>query len=198
MKVSTVKNTCNRDQYEAILRQNGYTFAGSGCYGVVYKKGNHVIKVFNKNHNDAYLAFVEAVAATGNNDNPWFPKFNHLMTCSPKHGEEWCAVQMERLVEVKHNSRKYGDFLEIVNDIDFGSNLDGSIRYAEAVGDKTMKEDRLKELDALVLRLTNRQNHMNDAWVVLKDIFKRFSPDIHSGNLMVRKNGEYVITDPVC
>ncbi len=184
------KNSCSMHEYSDVLRKNGFRYLDSGCYGSVYAKDDVVVKVCRSASNTAYLEYVEAVRRQKSPPS-WLPKIDAVFDCVDKNGERWFAVQLERLDE-GDTSDGWGeptDHYRVVDEID-------SVAYATRYMHRDPSEKA--RVEKVAKKLEKLQPGAKRAIKVLAPLFERHNPDVHPGNIMRRKNGEFVITDPVC
>jgi hypothetical protein len=186
MKLDNVKSTSvSFNEYKKRLRKQGYRKLGSGLYAEVYsKKGcNHVIKLAHMCdhlwHHDGYLAYLRHIDPS----NPMFPRIKSVERFNykePKHKQlvRYYAVKMERLIEYEDVDWDTCDAEFKRMGIESFYDFEEPPAYAPKLKDKVVKS----------------------AYKTLQKLWRKFSNDLHDGNVMWRKEkqGRYqlVITDP--
>lgn len=170
-----------------ILRDAGYKHLGKGGMGDVFVKpgSNYVLKLFASN-DKAYLDFVKMVKA---NNNPHFPKFIGKLI---KVTSGYYAIRMEelvhknvgedlKLIEWYINEKSKGPYISDESLAD--SKLSIERDYWNKFEKLTQKMPKLKEaLDLIAIDLVYFGGHFND---------------LHDENVMFRKDGTLVLSDPV-
>ncbi len=188
-KIKTIKTDVTIKQYTRKLKASGFKQIGMGCFATVYLHPgkNRVYKVGKLDCDDAgewaYLSFVKKVLR--NNNNPWFPKIYSVKIFKTKaskdhyahfdENEMFFVVSMERLNEIKGSDDK-SEMLEKLIQFHtvFGSIFKG-----------TMPDKNIKHFVGAMRVLNSLERNGHEL-------------DIHNANIMTRKNGQVVITDPVC
>ena len=189
MKTVELTDTCSKwDYIDKVLRPQGWKYAGSGAYGVVYTKGTAAIKLGQVTGNKGYLKYIESVSELG--DNPSKPMISELTYCTPKGSEgnsydRFFIVMMERLDPIR------GDDDDDVDSIDAIIN-----RLAYNY------RDSAAEIDGIIKKLKRKRSQQRGLMKVIEKIVELTKQgcglDIHYGNLMVRPGtDELVITDPL-
>ncbi len=187
MKTVELTDTCSKYDYiEKVLEPQGWKYAGSGAYGVVYTKGDAAIKLGHVTGNKGYLRYIESIAELA--DNPSKPYITELTYCTPKdsHGAycKFFIVMMERLNPVRYEDEDDIDSIEAV------------------INRVTYYSDRTAEIDGILKKLKRKRSQQRGLMKVIEKIVELTKQgcglDIHSGNLMVRPDtDELVITDPL-
>ena len=179
------------------LRKQGIKSIGMGRYGEVFHKPdwNYVIKVFESD--DAYLDYVNFCIT---NNNPHFPKFIkkpksfHQFHKRLHHSSKMLQiVKMELLAPLKDHW--YSDNLENICNLIFRENIKNVVIYDDDIT-KPKMYDNIED----IINDNNNKPQLRElisALVQIKNKFNSYILDIHSENLMQRKDGTIVITDPI-
>ena len=187
----------SKRDYERNLRKEGYKELGSGCFATTFGKPNKrtVVKVgiykeetFWTNNgklglvdgNHAYMAYIRAIRTK--QDNPFFPKvksvqFHHYAEDNGKIVQVYFIVELERLKELSYNDT-------------------GGVEIAEMLFDGWSSSSILIGFGAYMPKQLLKW--YKQSLQVIQRLKRDHCDDLHNGNIMVRKNGELVITDPVC
>jgi len=155
----------------------GMKYLGSGINGRAFAVDNtEIIKVFYKD--DAYRYFIKKLSKL-KQENSFAPRINYVLKL--KGNFETCyMVSMERLLGVnelkKPEREKFYEFQRFIeryisDDLPFPKKIIDPIFPKELIDILEIIETGTKKL--------------------------RFACDLHAGNVMVRANGDYVITDPM-
>lgn len=156
---------------------------GEGAFATAYSVGkDEIIKVFERDR--GYLYYLKALAKM-KTQNSFAPVINSVIQVK-KGRKSVYMVSMERLKSVwklkthSKQSTMFYDFLDVVDNV------------ADSEYNKVPKElisailpDELNDVLKIVVRGTK-----------LSTI--ELTNDLHAGNVMIRTNGEFVITDPLC
>lgn len=204
MSITTVTFSTRQeaDRLKAAARK-GAKYLGSGAFATTYLKSGrnpHVVKIGSMG--DAYIEYAKKVIQS-KSKNPFLPKL-YSLTLYKAIGEnlpeieynEFYVVKMERLydLEDKHenNIGRIVDMMEQLLEYNYSvdkwmkSNEYGSFSVPGVLEVKTVVNRKaltlLKDLRKIVMKAL--RNGCGD-W------------DIHDGNIMVRKNGQLVLTDPI-
>jgi hypothetical protein len=186
--------------------KKGKKLLGNGAYANVYssKGANRVTKIGGLE--DAYLHFVELVMQA-NSKNPFLPKiYSGVIYRASRQAinkdeeledEGFYVIEMERLQELED---MYGDNYSTVvaafeQVVEYGNSLNDFVNehVAETKGItgmfsvKVKLEPRVMQFIKHLRQIVNKacSRHGDASW------------DIHEGNIMVRKNGQVVLTDPI-
>lgn len=174
-----------RDHVKEIVEILGGDRTGSGIYGQAYKIGDdEIIKVFSDDR--AYKYYLDAI--TKMEDNPYVPQIGYILQVTDEHRDVWYLVSMERLrhydavpAKVRKQFHNFRDFVRefVGDDRDFETTniTDVPRELVEAAVPDTL----LMVMDVI------KEGH--DA--------KGMGFDLHTGNVMIRSNGDFVITDPL-
>lgn len=167
-------------------KKKNISLIDSGAYASVYgnNKDNFVYKIgsYESLESDGYLSYLKTIEG---NNNPIFPKIYKvkLYKVTNEEGEvvdRFYVVKMERLKEFnpKHSTTSFAELYEGLKD---------HRNYQREPVTKLKKNHHIAKIPSIkpVLKM-------------LKDLGEEFSPDWHEDNMMMRKNGHLVITDPVC
>jgi len=187
-KTKTIKSDITFQQYTTALKARGFKRIGEGAFASVYLHPGkrRVYKVgkltdFSSGGNWAYLAFLKVVLRSKNN--PWFPKIYSIKKFKTNRKDKmfsrdcdpFFVVSMERLEKIKGPHEK-------------SAMLEGLVEYHKvfaSIFKKSIVKKKLKQFTG--------------AMKVLYDLEEQgHSLDIHNSNIMLRKCGQIVITDPVC
>lgn len=152
-----------------LVHERGVRQIGRGYFGTVLAApGSRV--VFKVCRDSAYLAYVTAVLKFQHN--PWFPQI-YCATLHYPEGEPWYLItEMERL-----RKGTEGELRAVLTLLD--TNLNDIILIGKAMH---VPRPRMK--------------HLAEMQRLLHQMFKRYGPDFHKGNIMFRKDHP-VIIDPV-
>ena len=207
MSITTV--TFSSRQEAAALKaaaRKGAKRLGSGAFAVAYLKGGRnpvVIKIGRMG--DAYIEYAKKVIQS-KSKNPFLPKIHSLTLykadprASGEFGldyQEFYVVKMEKLYDLqdkhKDNVGRICDMFEQLVEYNYSvdkwmrSNdwssfcVPGMMEFNFSVNKKAMLW--LKDARKVVMRALRAADC--GGW------------DIHGGNIMVRKNGQLVLTDPI-
>jgi len=157
-------------------------FLKKGRYGCVYsnRATGTIIKVGDADNNEGYLAYLRL--ARQNQDNPFFPQIHYAaLFADGDGGERYFVVKMEKLIEGKNYLKRR-------------LHMPGWWRVSQFIQKSAMKEGY--ELDNFLGQQT--PTTLKDYMWILKQAFRgnSFKWDIHGDNMMMRENGQLVITDP--
>lgn len=151
---------------------------GSGAYGCVYNNVHEetAVKTGNALDNDGYLTFLKVARA--NQNNPFFPKIHRATLFKAKTDTRWESflIEMERL-QKGHSKPLWDDIVYCVEDLIYRDKA-RTIPGIEPV------PKALKTAISLIKKAKTRHRYGVD-W------------DIHDDNMMLRPNGQLVITDPL-
>jgi hypothetical protein len=178
------------DFIRAFNKRNKFREIGSGTYSHVYSKAKspYVYKIgsFEKESKDPYLSYLKAIAGK---DNPVFPKIRtitlfHYKGAKKGDSEFFYVVEMEKL---KHFSYKNTSLAhqQLREKLDYHVTYEAYESFGASIfSTKTeLIEKDVPQIDEILN--------------LLGKLGKKFKPDWHEGNLMMRKDGHLVITDPV-
>jgi len=185
-KIQIVKSEMDIHDYRVSIENRGFKKAGRGVFGTahihpgnrrVYKVGSLVVDSFDDRGNWAYLDFIKKVVRT--KSNPWFPKIYSIKIYKPTakmcSNKSFFVVSMEKLYKIKGTNNKSAMIESLVEFYDVFGNI----------FKKTMPNKNIK--------------HFVKAMNILNKLeYSGHDLDIHNGNIMTRKDGQVVITDPVC
>jgi len=170
------------------FEESGGKMIGFGRFGLVYShpKWPYVLKIFNSD--DAYLKFVRYAY---DNPHPSFPKFYgkpqriNPKYITDKHAGKRYLTRIEKLEPVSE---------EFFNKLDL--NLSDYFKFKEnpeLVTDQnkfSVMESTIKSLPKEICNL------LEGKYLIERDISDA-KLDMHDGNIMIGKTGQYVWTDPV-
>ena len=156
---------------------------GGGAFATAYSVGkDEIIKVFERDR--GYLYYLNALAKM-KTQNSFAPVINSVIQV--KKGQKTVyMVSMERLqpwTKLKSRSKQSAMFYDFLNFVDKVADSKYNAIPKELVS--AILPDELNDVLKIVVRGTK-----------LKTI--DLGCDLHSGNVMIRTNGEFVITDPLC
>lgn len=205
MSITTVTFSTQQEARELkAAARKGAKRLGSGAFATTYLKSGrtpHVIKIGSMG--DAYIAYAKKVIQA-KSKNPFLPKLYSLTLYKAKgenlpeiEYEEFYVVKMERLydLEDKHEN-SVGRIVDMMEQLleynhtvdkwmksnDYGHiSVPGVLEVRTVVNKRALK--LLKDLRKVVMKALRVSGHGD--W------------DIHDGNIMVRKNGQLVLTDPI-
>lgn len=177
-------DTCEMEEYCQVLKREGFVYEGSGCFGTVYSKGDIAVKFGPYNSNTAYLDYVREVTKA-KEESPWLPRIDAFYDCRSKNGYRWFVVQLERL-EDGEDSDDFDTHYDTVRELEAAA-LSTVCRYGSAAYIRKLRNE-----------LESKQKGTKPLLRMLKKLLNKHTQDLHTGNVMRRKNGEFVVTDPVC
>jgi hypothetical protein len=156
---------------------------GEGAFATAYSVGkDEIIKVFERDR--GYLYFLKAISKS-KKQNSFLPQINSVLKV--KSGRKIVyMVSMERLksfFQLRDGSKRKTEFSNFMNFLDKSVDPDHKVIPDEIV--QNVLPEELNDVLKIVVRGT-------------KLITIDLGCDLHSGNVMVRANGEFVITDPLC
>ena len=156
---------------------------GSGAFATAYSVGkDEIIKVFERDR--GYLYFLKAISKT-KKQNSFLPQINSVLRV--KNGQKVVyMVSMERLksyFKLKSDSKRKTEFSNFMNFLSKSVDPDFKVIPDEIV--RSVLPEELIKVVKIVVRGSK-----------LKTI--DLGCDLHSGNVMIRANGDFVITDPLC
>jgi hypothetical protein len=156
---------------------------GEGAFATAYSVGkDEIIKVFERDR--GYLYFLKAISKS-KKQNSFLPQINSVLRV--KNGRKIVyMVSMERLksyFQLRDGSKRKTEFSNFMNFLDKSVDPDHKVIPDEIV--QNVLPEELNDVLKIVVRGT-------------KLITIDLGCDLHSGNVMVRANGEFVITDPLC
>jgi hypothetical protein len=198
------------DAIHSTIRKLKFKRLGSGVFGTAYlnKSNNLVYKVGGADENDGYLNWVYAVFSDPKSkSNPFLPIIHSI---SIVHGqrESGYVVVMERLAEFPDY-----DPMDVIGHID--SEVDRVRRNRKPrkpkvravapmklgfMGVQDVVAPQNKKIKAVIEKSMQQHKKAFDAAVqLIVSVIKRTrrGNDIHGGNVMMRADGQLVITDPV-
>lgn len=177
----------------------------SGAFATAYLKSGRkpmVIKIGRMG--DAYIEYAKKVILS-KSTNPFLPKLYSLTLYKAQKGEnydeleyhEFYVVEMERLYELEEkHENNVGRIVDMMEQL---------VEYNYSV-DRWLKNNDIGSFCVPGL-LDIKVNIDKKALILLKDLRKVVMKalraagcgdwDIHDGNIMVRKNGQLVLTDPI-
>lgn len=181
-----------------IIKKAGYKSLGSGVDAMVYgKKNGDVVKILigerGRNVERAaggFLAYVKFILK--HQDITHFPRVKKIQTITVGH-EELYKITMERLYPLsKMESDAYewmegclpDNFKSMLNDINSEINYEGHTPNKYYIRIKNIISQQ-QSIYNLMIKL--------DAYASSN---KQINTDMHSGNVMKRKDGTWIITDP--
>jgi hypothetical protein len=156
---------------------------GAGAFATAYSVGkDEIIKVFERDR--GYLYFLKAISKS-KKQNSFLPQINSVLRV--KNGRKIVyMVSMERLksyFQLRDGSKRKTEFSNFMNFLDKSVDPDHKVIPDEIV--QNVLPEELNDVLKIVVRGT-------------KLITIDLGCDLHSGNVMIRANGEFVITDPLC
>lgn len=196
--VINMDSPLTKDEFiKKFKKLNGFKEIGSGTYAKVYGSKNcefvYKIGYYTNAKKDPYLSYLRAIAGS---NNPAFPVVRTISLCSFKNpkakGKEklnryshnFYVVEMEKLARFDR-SKTSAPYVSLHEELDNHVNFEAYSVTGKSV--LTIKEeglvDEIPQIDE-ILQLLDR-------------LGEKFKPDWHSDNLMMRQDGQLVITDPV-
>lgn len=167
-------------------KMNSFKLLGHGYFARVYGdlSNQSVYKigiVYKSVFEDPYLQFVSKVQA----NNPLFPRVKNL-TLYTHPEKDFYVVQMEKLQNLdSKNVRNLNEKSKSIR-TDLLTLFD--------------KRDSNKIDSMWDRRIAKFEEHKNerDFLIAMKRMLYAFNNDMHENNMMMRPNGQLVITDPLC
>lgn len=174
---------------DQFARLNQFECLGTGYFSKAYsnKKSEYVYKVgIMTTHykKDPYLVYL----SKGHSSNPLFPKVRTI-TIFHHPLESFYVVEMERLQSLNDTKLKAVNRAIKNEFVNFYDN--------HACIERPSKEAQKEFMTTLKKKFSHHIN-IKESIKVFSYVFNRFCYDLHDKNMMMRKNGELVITDPVC
>ena len=170
----------------------GWTFSGKGCFSNVYTnpKKNYVLKL-NYRGDDGFLRYANIVRQ---HPNKHFPVISALKTVNV--GPKWMPIYRSLFLIEKLGPIRYEDAVPYISAFEeimtfFSTHLEDLIEK-----DTTMKERDPKYFNNTVLTLLYKNPELLQALQFLGQNKGDNFIDMHTGNIMHRKDGTIVITDP--
>lgn len=161
----------------------GATYVGSGAYANVYgnERRGVAYKIFRAKSNNAYLNFLKELLKL-NTPNRFLPRIYGVRLIKNQK-DDWgnsdtFVVAMEMLQELDN---KHEGVVRIIEELLESKSAKGN----DDVVRKVLGLRPTRELDT-ALNLITRANKG-----------RKYTLDIHSGNIMLRDNSQVVITDPL-
>lgn len=156
---------------------------GDGAFATVHSVGkDEIIKVFERDR--GYLFYLKALAKM-KTQNSFAPVINSVLQVK-KGRKSVYMVSMERLnhwSKLGIDSKRSTMFFDFINFVDKVA----AFEY-NTIPDELVRATLPDELNA-VLKIVVRGTKLSTI---------ELGNDLHSGNVMIRTNGEFVITDPLC
>ena len=156
---------------------------GDGAFATAYSVGkDEIIKVFERDR--GYLYYLKALAKM-KTQNSFAPVINSVLQVK-KGRKSVYMVSMERLqpwTKLKTRAKRSAMFYDFINFVDSVADSEYNTIPDELVS--AILPDELNDVLKIVVRGTK-----------LSTI--ELANDLHAGNVMIRTNGEFVITDPLC
>jgi len=204
--------TPNANEISDQLTAAGYSKVGSGVDSTVWAKdGSHIIKILmpdevGNNAEQIFRKFYEFSMA--HQDLACIPRFNEVNTIDI-NGKDYTQIEMERLSPIKEGTFLQGvvwffsDFCIAQESWDF---VDRSLGLTTTWEDlsKVIGSNRINQYTNQWRNLENNENLYNmykqlyNTMTVLYNTgeINNFGWDLHTENVMQRKNGQPVIIDP--
>lgn len=166
--------------------QHNFLLLGRGVFSNVYgaNKNSSVYKiglVDTDVENDPYLSYLYKIK---NEKNPFFPKV-HNLTIFKSTVSSFYMVEMEKLYPCKEHS---------LNDQSYDIRENLLSLFECRNHDFSQKE--WQSMIHLYKKYGNKE--AENLFITLASLLENFKNDIHKDNMMMRKNGQLVITDPFC
>lgn len=149
---------------------------GSGAFGVVFESKTHknrVIKVHSISRDTGYAAYIYAIA-NKKKKNKFLPVVYSLTFYEFKNGMQILVAELERLYELQ-----YEDAID-------------AVEFLEPMYCESTRKKHWALVDEDVKDYTK---FMREIYRKYRKIFS-LGGDMHCGNVMIRKNGSFVVTDP--
>lgn len=187
-----------------VAKDYNLTVLGNGAFGHVLSTNNPdvVVKVFEQD--DAYLSFVKYIQEHPNKHFPKIVSNPRLMTAFYKRyafqSDQFVVLTIERLQELPKTIAAFVEEVANADDLhDAPIYLpDGSTNGGDSW---TADDDYDPEPSWTYLELSRDYPWIRSLWEAAKSMFQsklvKGNRDLHLGNLMMRKDGTIVITDPV-
>ena len=195
----TLKNTQWKSPNQTIrwLRKNGFKQIGRGWFAVVFAKAGHnrVVKISTA-QDDCWIAFAQYAQTKTNNPHlpkiPWIKRYQ-----GDRHGiaQEFFITIIERLDPLNDQTIPRITDKGVLFGIMLFANLDFST--VDSIEDAYNNQPGLSMANDPEI-ITKYRNH---PFIKTVQEINRLpgdcTSDLHSGNLMIRKDGTVVITDPL-
>lgn len=170
-KFEIQKTNVSRTQFEKDLcKKRNMKQLGEGAFATVYGNRARAVKIGRADEygNERYLQYLSR--ASKYPKNPFFPKIFSIKVYRKGTDSPYMVVEMERLQRPK-----------------------SAWTTASIMESFICDNDAVKVMEGMFTKRASKQ--LLEVNSVLKK--HRYDLDIHDDNIMVRKNGQLVITDPV-
>jgi hypothetical protein len=184
------------------LEQKGYKYLGSGVDQAAYTEPGTglVLKIFGTNDTDQFsndhkMFFKWYKFCTKHQDNPFLPRFygheSFFWPHKPSKGQKPHRYLMIRTEPLQESGNVGSVLANMSVEIGDGESVKNVMRYLQETNPKTYANlvARIREKGVLRFLQTVKKLH---------EIGDRngFAWDLHSGNIMMRKDGTPIINDP--
>lgn len=176
----------------AFPKINHFFLLGSGYFADVFTKDNHpyVYKVASLGKNirslakaidDPYLAFLNA---TQEMDNPFFPRVRTL-TIFKHQAASFYVAEMEKLLPLKNSKLDDASYAMRENLLHLFKHRE----HCDVLNDWKENAKIYKQYKNLIA---------SQVYQTMAKLLMDYDNDLHQANMMMRQNGQLVITDPLC
>ena len=204
----TLKNTHwkSPDQTIRWLRKNGFKEIGTGLFSVVFAKPGHnrVVKI-STTQDHCWVVFAQYAQSKTNNKHlphiPWIRRYR-ADPLDMSLSEEFFITIIERLTPLSDQAISRitdpGVLLGLMHYADLDSSTEESVDAAlSKVGNSMNDNDRIRAFYRHSALEKYKNHPFIKAIIAINNLPGGCSNDLHSGNLMVRKDGTVVIIDPL-
>lgn len=182
----------SKKDYGEIMQEfekSGGKLIGYGSFGVVYfhPKWPYILKIFKSD--DAYLKYARFAY---DNPHPSFPKF---------YGKPQRVIPSRYTYEKKMDSKRYLVRIEKLNPISdkIFDKIDlNLVEYFQIKNGKIDgKNKNIFEMENKIKNLPKEIYNLLEGLYIIKSKFPDIRTDLHDENVMIRNDGQYVLTDPL-
>lgn len=184
----------NWDRYQPDFEKTPpkYKELGSGVSSVNFSHKDNpdiVIKSIQINHghyaDSSEYQFLRA--CLNHQDNPWFPKIYNAKLYKSSNK---IIVKMEKLEKLTKE-----DYRKLIKIFNVGYIVQNKRTMRDVEITLRGKFNTPQNVEELIKNTTNTR--LQQAFRLLKPFFKKYGSDLHFDNIMKRKNGHFVLLDPV-
>ena len=205
------RNSDNSKQIFKRLQQLGYSMLGGGVDATVWAKDEgHVIKILmpstdNETADSAFIFFYDI--CKDNEQNQFLPKFIDIggahHTVFEINGTPYRQIAMERLQPLKHGSPEEA-MIWILSDLAEIAFLKWSDALKQIKSPKAWEHypyGTRWQAAAALMNNPQSQEYYHNLFATMQDLYREgrasgHAWDLHTENVMQRKDGTLVITDP--
>jgi hypothetical protein len=202
-------DTPNARKISNQLRAAGYSHVGTGADATVWAKDDsYVIKILmpedlGTKAEQVFRKFYKFAMSHQYFD--CMPKFNEVNTIDI-NGKDYTQIEMERLIPIKTNSFEEGViwfFSDFVANGDSWEQVDSALRMPDIwkLYNESVAGGLARYWKTLAVSNTQQIKELKTLYIVMQMLYKtgsinKFGWDLHTANVMQRKNGQLVIIDP--